>query len=351
MSAGKVISYPRIPTYANVLAGQPVMGIDAENAAATAMWAMGRGGTLIPTCVMKQTFTPGQTKNFRTRVYTRNQSAMRMWTLSMRAVTSGGNNGLVKVIITPGGGSAQTFWVPLREDAAYPISCFEEVASASDADEELIITVESDGDNVNSFLLVALGCTDVPRRTLEQDATDVGVDLTTTQFRAPIFDDTGESLGGVLATTQQSFTAARRLGMYHFIKPDNVTDATQVTATSFTPLFRGNVSMLGRKYYTSSTTTTLDWMLLAASKAGNSGTASIRITMTSGATSTINVLAATTTISWHGTPNTFAVDCEDLSVGDGRRSSRWDEMLIEGKVNGGGDVLYVCSIAVREPPP
>jgi hypothetical protein len=173
------------------------------------------------------------------------------------------------------------------------------------------------------------------RATLALDTTDYGVDLTTINARQPIADFANRSLAGVIDAYDN--LDARRAGLFHWTTP--VAVPITFTAGSYVALFDLAPCVLLPVPGTGSTTSTVT---CAAYAKVNAGTGQVRFTA-GGAGGNVVLSITSTSFAW--VTGSLAIDCEDLTVADGRRSGRWESLTIEGNDNT-ATTLSIAAISV-----
>ena len=190
-------------------------------------------------------------------------------------------------------------------------------------------------------VLLHVACYEIPRTELALDANEYGVDLTSCYAGRPIYTTTGKGIGAVSTAVQQAQTVAQRAGAFHFARDTG--EALSTTAAAYTPVFLADSVPvhLGRKLYTTSTVRTLQ--VRAYCRAGATTVGKLRFTMTSGDSVVLDITSGMAAAWLTGE---LDVDCEDLSVSDGRRSARDDKCTIDWYRVSGANSVYIESISI-----
>lgn len=341
---------PQPPTTA-VMGGRPVSSSTWTNASEQVNYLLGHGAQIIPATHMHVAISAGASKDLRFKVVMPYAATTLLWVVALRSSHATASSTVA--ISTPTGGTAVSYGVGAARGSA-PIRHIEQRTSKVGTATEISIRIAP---TVQGVYVESVSCFAMPRLSLALDSTDYGVDSASQMPRQPIYSasfGTGLGLSVLAGTAATCLTRARRCGLMHMPIPDNSTDAFAVTgATNLygdsTPI--GCAPALARKLYGSSTTGTLTAEVLAwQSGAGGTTYGVCNATTVSGATLTVNLGTAgsrlTTTPTWYS--GTVAVDCEDLTASDGRRSTRWDDTLWTANRTAGADTIYIATISGYE---
>jgi hypothetical protein len=317
-----------------VLVSQPVSTVTWQSLGYLANFLRGKGAQLVPTCFPERSIAVGVTETFRFRVKTRSSAIERIWIVGLRTATSTS----VHAEIASPSGTGTVMIVPVSDtlDSRASVAYVETVASKTAAESEINISIKA-VDHV--FTVESISCYEQDRPVLNGDATDYGVDVSTLSARQPIFEGSYQSAGGVYDALANA--DARRTGLFHW----SVGGSTLVTRLSATPadIFILDSPILTRKLARSAVTGTVKWAIYAY--LSGAGTGTVTASTTSGASNTITI---TNTVAAWSTPQTFAVDCDDMASADGRQTAgtpRWD--MLNFKFAGDGTrSIIVQSISV-----
>ena len=352
---------PMIPSYPAeyfVRGGSTVKSLTMQDAAKTLMWAIGRGGQLVPCYSPSYSLASGATARFKFRVQPRYQAFSRLWTVTARGAS--GNAGLSFNTAVPAGGSAKYHNTGVTRAGVSPVIHYHHLSSQSSSETELSIDIDNDG--AVGLVIESIGCFEIPRLELALGASDYGVDVETLAHRQPIYDGAGKSVGGLYDTANAAFNIAQRNGMFHHAWPiitsgAGTTSATRnITSTSYVTLWSsaGGVTrtapQLARKRDRDGVSGyDLRSVAVGALAAVSGGTGNVRFTMTNGSSIELTISSTDTTFggtsagSWQ--TDSVSVDAEDLNSSNGLRDSTWDLATIEAKKNTSG-TLYLASVSM-----
>jgi len=209
------------------------------------------------------------------------------------------------------------------------------------AESELVVSVSQAGGSAGTVELQSISCVEIPRPDLGVGSDNFGTVLSTLGRGRPVGGayTTGKGAISVATAAQIAETRFWRAGLFQFAR--GTTYRLSTTAGALADVFLAPPVLLGTKQYTTSTTRTLSVYARCAAGAGTTG--EVVFTMTSGATLTLTITSA---MSPGWLSGTLAVDCEDLSVADGRRSTRDDKCSIQWRRTGGANAVYLESISI-----
>lgn len=320
----------------DVVSGIAVRARTWLDAAELANWCGGNGETLVPAYSPEQTITAGTTRTFRFRVTPPGRAVRRVWVLYLEgncAITLDGNVGPSADYITDSAGT----WVRYVEDLTAKSSSLQEISLA------ITNAASSAGLEVKS-----IACYEDPRITLDKDATDLGVELTSVSVREPIQENAYTSLGGIAA----ALASAQRRQYFNIARPDDNADAWSTTSGTFSIMLDA-VPILARKLLPADTTGNVRFAALCrASDATTDG--EVRITNNATAnTVTLTVTDPGTTWGWYTVDFPTDILCEDLSEATGWPSGALlttasKTLDIDFRVSGGAGTFYVATIAAIE---
>lgn len=311
-----------------ILTAQPVSSLTWQALASLSNWCRGKGAQLVPSCFPERAITAGTTETFRFRVKTRNTAIQRVWCIVTRTNTITTVQAEFQAPAVTG--AVVKTIVSTSLDNRVPIVYVENVAAKATSETEITLSIKAIDHNI---LVDSITCYEQDRPVLNGDATDYGIDTTTTAVRQPIFDASYQSIGGVFDGLANA--DARRVGLFHW----SVGGSTLVTRSSATPanIFILDSPILTRKLYTGAVTGTVKWAIYAY--LSGAGTGTVTASTTSGASNTITI--TNTAAAW-STPQTFAVDCDDMASADGRQTAgtpRWDMLNFKFAGNGTRSII------------
>ena len=326
----------KVVQQADVITGVAVRGRTWLDAGELANWCGGNGEMLVPAYSPEQTIPAGGSRVFRYRVTPPGRAVRRVWVLYLEgnsAISIVGNVGPSVDYITDSGGT----WVRYVEDLTAKSSALQEIS--------LTITnaASSAGLDVKS-----IACFEDPRITLDKDATDLGVELTTLAVREPIEARPYSSLGGIAA----ALASAQRRQYFNVARPDNTTDAWGTTSGTFVAMLT-EIPILARKLLPADTTGNVRFAALCrASDATTDGEIDIT-NNASGNNVTLVVTNPGTTFAWYTIDFPSDILCEDLTEAtgwpDGALLTVASKTLnIDFRRSGGAGTFYVATIAAIE---
>ena len=196
--------------------------------------------------------------------------------------------------------------------------------------------------------MLGVTCFEAPRITLDGDAADLGVELTTLQVREPIEARDYSSIVGVAL----ALASPQRRQYFNIARPRTTTDAWSTTSGTFASILL-EVPILARKVYRTDTTGNVRFAVyVSASDGATSG--EIRVT-NNATTSTITIAATTPGTGWSWVTGDFAADilCEDLTQATGWPSgalltSVSKTLTIDIRRSAGAGTFYVATVAAVE---
>lgn len=323
-----------------VIGGQWQRLADLEN------WITGRGG-----CLVAPNRGPGATtasgNTYRYNVWPRGEALHRMW-----VVRAWGGVASFKVVSAenPTIIAQQRSGATLDQSSTYTL-IVPVATPGSTAEEEATITVSQTGSGtVSNYAVDSIALYELPRSILQVGASENAVDLASCKPGEYIADRDEASVGGVLTAVENCRARARRNSIWHWasgfagVSSLGIQEAT----TSFVNSFLLPQPALARHMYSGGTTGTLAWRVYATAITTNG---EIRLTTTSGATSTITITAGAGYAWWPlAGAATFTVNSEDISTSNGLRGAAYDDMTIAARVAVGGGTMRCQAISVGEPP-
>lgn len=323
---------PPIPSRVGVESGRSVSGRTWRPDAGLVNHLLGHGGVLVPSYAVGASISVSNSKTFRFRVWPRVQAIQRLWSLHVYG-------GKITVNINGTDYTREIVGTRVRT----PHWFIEEIASPTDTEQEITITVTADTGTVT---VDAISCRELPRIQLEANATEYGVGAESLAGGLAIYDPTGGSYGGVAESVKQAETTARRNTLIAWSVDD--ADALTTTSTSAADVFILDPIVLARKERWDDVVGVMTGRIRAKCSDGTTS-GEVVITMTSGDTVTLAIPTGTTSWSWlPGSGGEVDVDAEDSSTVDGRRGSAWDLANIQWRRTAGSGTVSLSAITAGE---
>lgn len=292
-----------------------------------AMWAIGKGASLVPGFNPATAITSGSTKTLRFRCRPRAFSIRRKWSLVLIPDPVYAD---VSAEVNAGSAATTTYILSGRP---VPVMYNEDLTARSSVEQEISISVKASGGNL-SWEWVE--CREEDRSALADNSTDYGVRIETISPRAPIFNLAQVSTRGVYDAMANM--DARRVGILH--NALHTTDAYSTTSASLTAITLLPYKIQVPKLTDGTTTANCLWSVYArmASIGGAGGTVQLT-TSVSGVTDSATITG--TTFAWIAA-RTITVACDNFSTADGFRD---DELTI--KIAGDGTrAIEVASVSI-----
>ncbi len=298
-------------------------------------WLNGHGQHIIPATRTdgKTSIAIGATRTYRAQLMSRVQATHRAWFISARAG--------ILTFTDPSGGSSSWGYI----SSAVTLRHVETITAPADGPVAVTYTLANSASALNGTF-DGITCFEFQRRDLALDATDDAVDSDTIVtlsggVPAPILDaDAYTSIGALSRGLANARTRDNRTLFDWFAQSG---DGFQTTSGSFVQLFEEGPVLLGSKMYRGSVTASATAQFFVRTGAATTG--EVRVTMASGATVT-GTIATATGGAWLAV--SFAVDCEDLAVSDGRRATRDDVCTIELRRTAGVGAVSIESVCIYE---
>lgn len=323
-----------------IYSGKPVRGGGAQwgGYALAANHLLGRGGALIPVSLVNATLDQNATTTLRFKVWPRYACRRRLWLSTYRTSAAASNVGIR--FTDPSAGTSDLVISPASATPRFTHLHVEDVATPSASEAALSPTWTELNDKV-SPILESVACFELPRTDLTLDTNEYGVDVGSCDPGRIVYVATGKGVGAVSTAVQQALTIAQRAGLFQWAVGTNY--AKSSTAAAYENVFLADSVpvLLGRKQYATSTVKKLQ--VRAYCRAGAATVGKVRFTMTSGASVVLDITSGMSAAWLSGD---LDVDCEDLSVSDGRRSARYDKCTIEFYRVSGANPIYVESISI-----
>lgn len=346
----RVIVTPQYPSEAAVRCAAPVSARTWQNVAQNVNYALGHGMQVVPLHT-PQTGSMSVPKNsnreFHFRVEPRAQAMARVW--SIVAQPSGVGRGQYTITAPAGTGTSVVAYASDR-DTMSPVTYVEYLSAQSAAETDLSIRIAVANAAADQDLQVlAIGCFEIPRSQLAQNATDYGVDIETLGHRQPIYDATSAyvSVSGVSSSLYQARQSCRRSFLQQSYGSDTTT-AWSTTSTSYADVTEGAVPMLNRYLYNGDNQRPARFKVYARHSAGGVS-CSVRLTMSSSAgTTTATFTPGTSFAWWPASAASIDIDAEDMDDSDGIRSGVFDNARIEAKLDSASGTFYIGAVSVWE---
>lgn len=356
-----------------------VRAVSWQEAAQLQMWLAGRGSIEVPGHAPLVEIPTSTTATFAYWTKPRFQTCRYALTLHLIASSFrdfGAAYGAVTVNV-PSGGTGVDVLIGSHADP-HPVTIVFDRTAQSSAEAELSFDIVTNASN--RALVECVGIEAVPRTLLPVDSNaqrlvtwsgdalvtqsgdrlvtyngassnNLGVDRLRFWPRQPIMEPSLSS--GLLNRQNDLRDACRRVGMFQFSRGTNDPWLITTASPSWSNLFVDAIALLGRSLYSSDTTRTLSWRVLAKCSDGSTS-GQVRVSNVSGGVglSTISIPTSTTNWTWFpttgGAAATFACDAENNTVADGRRSGRWDDHTFEANRTAGAGSVQISTISVFE---
>lgn len=341
MTADVALDFP-FSTRSGIVSGAPVRAGQWTRNARCLNWLLGRSRCLIPaTRVEGSGIAASATATFRVQLWPRAQARFRLWHVVIRA---GVGDSATGTFTDPSGGALDWTYYDVDPSARVVTTGFFHVetlpspwSSTPVAD---AFTVSNDASSDGPVYVESVQCWELPRLRLNADAADLGVDVDTLGAGLPIYDDVGESIGGVARGIGTAQLYDRR-ALFYWLRPANGGGA-EVKSGTWTALYEEGPVLQPSMQFRAETLRPCDVYVSAYCDSGTAG--EIRFTMTSGDALTLAISATSST--W--VSGTIDVYAEDLSTSDGRRSTTWDIATVEVRRTSGAGSVWIDSICIAE---
>lgn len=322
-----------------VVSGAPVQATEWASIVSAYDTLAGAGSVLIPWHAPMTSIAASGSKTYQYRVWPRHAATHRAWCVSIVATTSTPGSATV----TLGGGTSTGF---LFSDAApRTVRIIEELSSQSASESTASLTATLGA--TTGAKVVGVSCWELPRPSIamptgpafDLTASDAGLDQTVARPGLPVADDyQGLGVGYISHVLDSLRDETRRPGL--------IAGAPFASSTSgtFAAVFAAPTVVLGRFLYRGQLSSTMQLAsFVRTSDATTSG--ELRFTMASGAVTTLGFSGTTATTLIRGQ---IAIDAEDLTASDGRRSSRDDTCTVELRRSAGAGTVYVDTLTGGE---
>jgi hypothetical protein len=312
----------------------PVGSFDWAAMAMLANFCNGHGGMLIPWAALGQSVSGGSSATFHFNVAPKLPAVERVWVVNLRTSAAVG----ITAAVTVGGASAVTVYPSDVRDARTTHIFRESLSSKTGTVADTSLVVAATGGTVT---VESVGMFEQARSSLDATTDDYGVDVTTLRARSPIADLDYQSIAGVIDAYKN--LDARRAGFFHWAT--DASSAIAITAGSGSPVavFDLSIPMTGAIPTLGDTTTLVTVAVLGKVDAG---TGTVRF-QSDDAGASVNVEVTQTAYTTWAT-KTLSINCEDLTVSDGRRGSTWEGVAVDAWVTA-TDTFNVQAISIYRP--
>lgn len=304
--------------------GSPVRASTWRSAAELAGWARARGYQVVPGTFSGRRFASG-TETFHFKNRPSPWAISRVWVIHAHGVSA-------PAVIDVAVGSTTLSSLVLPESTwlgASPIVVFEDLAAKVTAITDAQITFTWVSGTIQVDTITAF---EMPRFSLDEDATEYGVDLNSLFPQDAIYDAANVSAHAVAELIDD--LNPRRIYFQHY---GNV---WSTSSASYQAMFELEPPILGQKV-SSASTETVTWDCYARITAA--GDADVQIVAASGDTKAINITH--TSFAFIGT-STVDINVEVPTEDDGLPGSAWESFQINGRVNSGGGDLEILGVYV-----
>jgi len=341
MPSGRVPLRLMSPSPAAVKNGATVAGNDWTAAAGAYNGILGGDSALIPYHVPHVSIAASGTQAFSYTIWPRYQATHRLWVVSAQVAS-----GLGSFTFTdPSGGSSTVSVSSTGSGRAFLF--YETISSRSSAERQASAAI-SVAAGSSTVIVYGIGCWEIPRSDLAVGSTnprtaDAGEVIETLAPGFNIDDSTtGTSLGSIPRGLDSLRYHARRTGLFA------AAPFASSTSSTFANVLQAPPEVLARKLYAESTQGIMQiGAVVRSSDSSTSG--EVKVSMASGASIIIPIPAGA--VSGAVMRDQIAIDCEDLSTSDGRRSSRSDLVTIQLRRSSGAGTVYLDCINGGEADP
>lgn len=346
---------PRVPVIdlGEIVTGASTRGRTWIGAADCANYLRGHGRQLIPAMSPLSVVTSGSTFTYRFRAYTSAASRARVWVVMMASSNASTASGYVRVRAPASSGTSQYVSVGSAGTAQSSFFCeYVQLVSGADAEEELTIDLYVQSDD--SIRILGISCTELPRSSLGLDATDYGTDINTCAAREPVIEEANNGILGAYDVLSNRGSGSRG-GMFYWA--NDTTAPAPVTSAAYAAipglaLASAGVPVLGRRLSSpTATSSNIHWRVYAKTDV-NATTGDVRVTTSHGSDVISIGTGSHSAFAWYpatgGSPNSFAVDCEDYASVAGLQTAgtpAFDTLAFNAKSTG---TLSIAAISVWE---
>ena len=317
----------------DVVTGTAVRARTWLDAGELANWCGGNGEVLVPAFAPNATIAAGTAKTWYFRVTPPGRAVRRTWHLWL--------TGNAALEFKDTASATQNYIIA---DSGTLLVYQEDLSAKSAALQTINFTLTNAASSATVTVL-GVTCFEAPRITLDGDAADLGVELTTLSVREPIEARDYSSVGGIA----RALTSPQRRQYINIARPRTTTDAWSTTSGVLVALLV-EVPILARKLLPADTSGNVRF---AAYVSASDGATSGEIDITNSASgNNVTITATTPGTGWSWVTVDFPADilCEDLAEASG-----WPDgalLTVAAKVldiqfrrSAGAGTFYVASIA------
>ena len=329
------------PSRLGIASGKPVRGVQMTGVADALAYLMGRGNVLLPATHPEGTaIAIAATATYHLQLFEKAQAKHRVWFL--RPLTTSGV--AYGTFTDPSGGTA-TFTVyesaaPEYRVASTGLFHVETIDTARvNGPTAVTITVANDATSTGTIVMQALACFELPRQSLEGDATDLGADPDTVRADLPIFDAPYLSIGGLSRAIGNAQLYDPRV-LFAYLRKAG--DGVDCKSASYTSIFDEGPVVQPSHQFHSETLRSVTAYVYAYCDVGTAG--SVKFAATSGDSVSISVTATTGT--W--VSGSFDVYAEDLSTADGLRAATEEIVTVLAQRTSGAGSMWIETVMLVE---
>lgn len=332
------------PARTGIASGKPVRYGQHAQIGRALNYLAGRGTVLVPAMrTNNQLAAKNATTTYRFQLWGKAQATHRLWWVSLVA-----QSGSCYCTFTdPSGGTINFTAMTAATTSARMVTGpgiyhLETVSSPADGPTAATVSIYNDNASASDVLLDGISCFEIPRLTLDADATENGIGTDTIQPDAPIFDDVGLSIGGMSRAVAKTLAYDPRT-LFQWALGDN--NGVAISAGAWAEVFEEGPVIQPSHLYRSETTRAIRCYVYARSDAAT--TADVKFTATSGANCTVSIPGGSSG-GWYSADMSPGPYAEDLSTSDGRRSTTTEILKVEVSRTAGAGNAYLESISVGE---
>lgn len=324
-----------------IFSGRAVRGATWSDVARALNYLNGSPRTLIPYCAPQLSLLSSDgAQTFRFKVWPSYQATHRLWVVTLGPLAQDEAIGTEFEFTDPSAGTST--WRCSGGGGAGAPQTFEHVetvASRVTVETELAPVLESVTGN---HVVEGIACIELPRPSLAIDANDLGLELASFGGGAPISDGIqGYSIGALPEALAGALSRGRRHLFQWAVTTGKAGFFTTSSGTLQDVLGDYDPPILERQIYSDDAQEEIEARFYARVTGSAAGV--IQVTMANGDTATV----AVTSTSWGWlTMSGLLVDAEDISTSDGRRSTRWDQALIQARVTSGTGTVDIASVSL-----
>lgn len=302
---------------------------------------LGSDSALVPFHVPQVSIAASSIQAFSYTIWPRYQATHRLWIVSAQVATNVGSF----TFTNPSGGVASSSVSAASGQRAQIF--FEAVSSRSSLERQITAAISVAAGSA-PVTIYGIGCWEIPRSDLvvggnNVRTSDSGEVVESLAAGMTIGDSTtGTSLGTVPRQVELLRYHARRTGLFAAAP-----FASSISST-FANVLQAPPEVLARKLYAESTQGIMQIGAVVRSSDSATG-GEVRVAMSSGAAITMPIPAGAS--AGVVLRDQIAIDCEDLSTSDGRRSSRSDFVTIQLRRTSGSGTVYLDCINGGEADP